>query len=461
MGRKTRIILLSITAVLAVVTFIAMLAVRPGTESEVLDEARARQQEPLLSVAEPLETDVRTLTEEQEMAEKVREILLADEDFIAAVSSSIESVVPEYVSGWVEGEEAAAVFSGIQERGVEEAVKRIVTDENIDRIAELVASKLGTADSGAFSDATDRIVSIISASLVIPELQKSAISNAIIAYYENNKDAIAEDVIERAISEYSSLSAEDRAELLGSEDIILMLYDEYGSTLAYDVIMEAIAEYSALGDQQKAELLGIGAIANMLYMENRDAIIADVLTSIPEDEPVDAEKIVLDIYSEHKGLFADDVINEAIARYSAMDSRERAELIGMAEIAGDLYQENRSFIIDDISAAILAAIPEAEEIDAEAIAIQLYDEYRDAVAEDVIAYYISHYGIPSQPEPASYEEPEPAVSEEPSSSVKESISAPVFSSSPAVVPGASQEDYNRAREEMRQRELDRLSAFLN
>ena len=55
MGRKTRIVLLSVTTVLAVVTFIAMLAVRPGTESQVLEAARERQQEPLLSVSEPLD----------------------------------------------------------------------------------------------------------------------------------------------------------------------------------------------------------------------------------------------------------------------------------------------------------------------------------------------------------------------------------------------------------------------
>ena len=412
MGRKTRIILLSITAVLAVVTFIAMLAVRPGTDSEVLEEARARQQEPLLSVAEPLETDVQALTEEEEMAEKVRDMLLADEDFIAAVSSLIEAVVPGYVSEWVDGEEAAAVFAGIQERGVEEAVRRIVTDENIDMIAERVASRLGTTDSDAYAQAADRIAAMISSSLVIPELQKSAIAEAVTAYYENSKDAIARDVIDRAVAEYASLSAEEQA-----------------------------------------DLLGISAIAQMLYMENRDAIIADIISAIPEDEPVDVQSIVAGIYDESKGIIADDVINEAIARYSAMDSSARAELLGMAGMAEDLYAANRSYIIEDISSAVLASMPEAEEIDAEAIAVQLYDQYRDEIAEDVIAYYLSHYGTPVQEEPASYEEPVPPV--------KESISEPVFPSSPAVAPGASQEDYNKAREAMRQKELDRLSAFIN
>lgn len=407
MGRKTRIILLSVTAVLAVVTFIAMLAVRPGTDSEVLEEARARQQEPLLSVAEPLETDITALTEEEKMAEKVREILLADEEFISAVSASIESVVPEYVSEWVNGEEASLVFSGIQERGVEEAVRRIVTDENIESIAELVASRLGTSDADAYSDATARIVSLISSSLVIPELQKSAIEDAIIEYYESSKDLIAQDVIDRAISEYSSLSSEDRA-----------------------------------------ELLGIDAIAQMLYMDNRDAILADIIGSIPEDEPIDAEKIVSEIYAAHRSAVAEDVISEAVARYSAMSAGERSELLGMGEISAELYEANRSYIIEDISNAVLASVPEAEEIDAEAIAVDLYEKYRDVIAEDVISYFLSEYGIP-----------EPAA--ETSAPARESISAPVFSSEPAVAPGASQEDYNRAREEMRQRELEKLAAFIN
>lgn len=407
MGRKTRIILLSVTAVLAVVTFIAMLAVRPGTDSEVLEEARARQQEPLLSVAEPLETDITALTEEEKMAEKVREILLSDEEFISAVSASIESVVPEYVSDWVNGEEASLIFSGIQERGVEEAVRRIVTDENIESIAELVASRLGTSDAEAYSDATARIVALISSSLVIPELQKSAIEDAIIEYYESSKDLIAQDVIDRAVSEYSSLSSEDRA-----------------------------------------ELLGIDAIAQMLYMDNRDAILADIIGAIPEDEPIDAEKIVSEIYAAHRSAVAEDVISEAIARYSAMSAGERSELLGMGEISAELYEANRSYIIEDISKAVLESVPEAEEIDAEAIAIDLYEKYRDVIAEDVISYFLSEYGIP-----------EPAA--ETSAPARESISAPVFSSEPAVAPGANQEDYNRAREEMRQRELEKLAAFIN
>ena len=65
MGRKIRIVLLSVTAVAAVFSFASMLATRPGSDSTVLDAARARQSEPLLSVAEPLETDIDAITAEE------------------------------------------------------------------------------------------------------------------------------------------------------------------------------------------------------------------------------------------------------------------------------------------------------------------------------------------------------------------------------------------------------------
>ena len=106
MGRKIRIVLLSVTAVAAVFSFASMLATRPGSDSTVLDAARARQSEPLLSVAEPLETDIDAITAEEEMTRKVKELLLSDEEFIKAVSDDIYEGVPELVDRWFAGEEA-------------------------------------------------------------------------------------------------------------------------------------------------------------------------------------------------------------------------------------------------------------------------------------------------------------------------------------------------------------------
>ena len=255
--------------------------------------------------------------------------------------TSIESIVPEYVTEWVESDEAAAILDDLQERGVSEAVSRIVTEENINEIAAVVASKLGTDDAGVYKDATDRVVSIIAGSLVIPELQKKAVEEAVSAFYADNSDRIASDVIRTAVEEYSALTAEEKTALL---DLV------------------------------------------SVYDENREAIINDIISMLPEDEEIDAEKI----------------------------------------------------------------------------AAELYDKYRDQVAEDVIAYYIDHYGLPQPAAEAEAEEvPAPETEPSPTLPAKEAITAPVFSSEPAVAPGASQDDYNRARESMRAKELERLSAFIN
>ena len=288
-------------------------------------------------------------------------------------------------------------------------------------------------------------------------MQKSAIENAILAFYESNKEQIASDAIDKAVAEYSALSAEEKSALLGAEDIILLLYDEYGDALADDVIRKAVSEYGSLSDEDKAELLGVRALAAMIYAENRDAVAADILSSIPDEEPVDYDAIFSSLYEENKGVIAEDVIGEAIERYNAMDSGEQAALLRMDSILAALYEANRGYIIEDISKEIMAALPETEEIDAEAVATALYDKYRDYIAEDVISYYLSHYGA-SAPASVPAEEEEIPADVTPA---KERISAPVFSGEPAVSKDASQEDYNRAREEMRQRELDRLSAFIN
>ena len=97
MGKRFRYIILTFTVVLAIFAFGLLWVVRPGYDSKVLDEARARQEKTLLEVSAPLKTDIVKLSEEEEMAKKVSDILKADEDFISSVSQKLESTIPGYV----------------------------------------------------------------------------------------------------------------------------------------------------------------------------------------------------------------------------------------------------------------------------------------------------------------------------------------------------------------------------
>ena len=112
MGKKTRIVLLSITVALAVFTFSLMWIVRPDSQNSVLDSARERQAEPLLHVSEPLETDAATLSAEEEMADRVSQILASDEEFLSAVAAAVAENISldDYIPDMVE-----KVYSRISE----------------------------------------------------------------------------------------------------------------------------------------------------------------------------------------------------------------------------------------------------------------------------------------------------------------------------------------------------------
>ena len=111
--KNLRIVLLAVTAVLSVFSFATMLAVRPDQQSAVLDAARQRQEEPILSVAEPLETDTDAIAEEERIARMAADILADDEEFITRISSEVETSVPGYIAEYVQSDEFKALFDQI------------------------------------------------------------------------------------------------------------------------------------------------------------------------------------------------------------------------------------------------------------------------------------------------------------------------------------------------------------
>ena len=91
MGRSSRIVFLTITAILAIFVFVAMWVVKPSGNSNVLTAARERQNTPLVSVEKPLETDIKTLSQEEEFEQKVRKLLAEDPDFLEKLTQSIKA----------------------------------------------------------------------------------------------------------------------------------------------------------------------------------------------------------------------------------------------------------------------------------------------------------------------------------------------------------------------------------
>ena len=77
MGKSTRIVLLSITVVLAIAAFLVLWAVRPGTDNSLLEEARNRQADGLITVDNTVDS------------EEVKTALLSDQDFLNRLASAL------------------------------------------------------------------------------------------------------------------------------------------------------------------------------------------------------------------------------------------------------------------------------------------------------------------------------------------------------------------------------------
>ena len=380
MGKKIRIVLLTVTAVAAVFSFALMLDVRPGSDSTVLNAAKDRQSEPLLSVSEPLETDPGTIAAEEEMAEKVKGILLADDEFIGSISDQIYDGVPEMVNSWLAGEEGAAILQTLQDNGVDEAVARIVTEENINAIAERVASNLGTNDSEAFAAAADRLARTVASQIIIPQIQREVARNTVIELYNANKDVIADDVIRRAVAEYASLTDAEKLELLSLDSI----YYKYSDGMFAD----ALKALEALPAEEKARIISFAETADKYYQENLPAVVEDIKAALGPEETIDVEKEVLDLYDKYRSALVSDMVADILAQYDALTTEEKKDVLGIdieSEVLA-LYDKYSTALAEDIAAYISANYPD-EEIDIESEILALYEKYKTGLAEDVIAYW--------------------------------------------------------------------------
>ena len=215
--KNLRIVLLAVTAVLSVFSFATMLEVRPGQQSSILEAARQRQEEPILSVTEPLETDTSVVAQEERIARMAADILADDEAFIERISAEVESSIPGYISQYVQSDEFKALFEASVQDSIDQIVNdvidKLVTDENLDYVASLVAEKLGTSEEDVYIAAFSRIASRVLSMITMPDDETLDIEKAVLEVYQSNKDEIAYDVIDLT---YLVVYADNGANLFGA-----------------------------------------------------------------------------------------------------------------------------------------------------------------------------------------------------------------------------------------------------
>ena len=450
MGKKTRIVLLAVTVVIAVFTFGMMWTVRPNANDSVLEAARERQTESLLSVSQPLETDPEAISKEEEMAEKVAEILLSDDDFIAAIADKVVAFVDinEYIPG--------------------------ITEEVYSRIASDYSSNL---------------------------------ESDILALYDKYRDALASDMVDAVVNAYNALTVEAKSDVLSMDEIITLLYERYKDvlvselseaividgmaaddvkTIIYEVyenekdyiMLEAenriLADYNALTTEEKIDVLSLDDQILALYDVYRDALMLDIIAALPEEERLvadDVEDIIVGMYDANR----DYVVNDILSEYPEAESLSEEEL---RDIIYTMYDENRDWIISDIDSAL--------EYLSEDDIVAMYDEYAAFIAEDIArrvhgseaaeASIIEESPAIEEEIPA-IEEESPVIEEEISQlseeeaeeiveAIEEEIAPPktpisIPSFTEAVAEDASADDYMAAREARRQEEIAKAFSFIN
>ena len=448
--KKLRIVLLAITAVLAVFSFSTMLAVRPGQHSAVLEAARERQRVPILSVTEPLETNTDQIAEEERIARLVADILLSDEAFIGGVSDQVEAAIPGYVTEWVQSEEFAAIMDKALEDSISEIVDRViaelVTDENLEYVASIVAERLGTSEEEVYAAAFSRIATRVLAMLTLPDGNEFDIESAVRSLYAANRDAIISDIVTAAVAQYDALTTEEKIDLLATDeqaveiyaaerefvisDIVDSIIEQYNALtteekiallstddqaveiyanerdyIISDIVAEAIAQYDALTTEEKIALLSTDDQAVKIYANERDYIISDIVAEAIAryDALTTEEKIALlstddqavEIYANERDYIISDIVAEAIARYDALTTEEKIALLSTDDQAVEIYANERDFIISDIVSAAVAeydALTTEEKIEvlsAEDIIMALYGDNRDALMDDIVAELVS------------------------------------------------------------------------
>ena len=148
MGKSTRIVLLSITVVLAIAAFLVLWAVRPGTDNSLLEEARNRQADGLITVDNTVDS------------EEVKTALLSDQDFLNRLASalaadgnlqsSIAAGIDEQVRASASEEVTSYVDQYVSEHydelvAIADAAIDAYVAENYDQLVQIVDSRVSSA----------------------------------------------------------------------------------------------------------------------------------------------------------------------------------------------------------------------------------------------------------------------------------------------------------------------------
>ena len=281
MGRSSRIVFLTITVVLAIFAFAAMWLVKPSENSSVLTAARERQNTPLVSVEKPLETNVKTLSEEEEFEQKVRTLLAEDPEFLEKLTLSIKDSLL-----------ADSTFTSKLESQVHSVVTSRV-DERVDYYVSIYEPQIDQLLKSNKEEIYNNVNSKLESALELQGLVDRLITPVTEAVYRDfaAKEGFDIDTVTKIVLDNIS---SDR-EAIKSE-VINIAYKE--TTAALDEVDEIVKELKndvmkAISEQEKPlDEAAIRAIVSQIYRENQDNMIVETANKVlSEIDTLISEKV--------------------------------------------------------------------------------------------------------------------------------------------------------------------------
>ena len=251
----------AVHAQLAVAVFLVLWTVRPGSNSELLEQARARQAQGLVAADNTVDSGeiAQSLAADQDFVSAVADAVAADDAFVSEVASGIEpavqSAVEDYVSAYVQ--------------------------DNLDQINSIVVSCIDDYVSSNMSLLTQTVNDAITAYVDANySLLEETINNEINAYVDANYDALLEIIR----TELAGAAVDTEALTQTVSDAIYQDVMDYVGTIDTQAILDSVS-----ASVQK-EIDAVIASSNAYTDSQISALESQILTQDEVDSLIEKAK---------------------------------------------------------------------------------------------------------------------------------------------------------------------------
>ena len=295
MNKKAWLVILAVTTAVTVFTFSATWAIRPNSSTsaladKVFEQAKERQGKPLVSITEPLNTDVEALSEEERMAREVASLLAKNDSFISEISKAVHDSVSEELNEWGNNyREDVKNSVQTQAEAYKSEIKRDV-DMSLDTMSASIDSKLASSESALISSFDSKLSSTQSENTLAIQSAREY-SETLVNSSNQERDQAIQDV--KSYVDESSAKSKQYADTI-SENLSSQL-----KKISEDIQSYIDAKTSAISDEISAKSQADNAYSDSLWDEAKDHSLssvkelqADVDQKIAEVESREAKETI-------------------------------------------------------------------------------------------------------------------------------------------------------------------------